>query len=322
MKLLLIGDIHLADRPPSLRTEGYTDEVFAKLAECNALAEEHGVDAIVQLGDVFHVKQPSRNSHAMVHRFITDVLDAAPVPWWCVIGNHDMTHDRLSSIPNQPLGVLFQAGLRRLEGHVEIVPDGWVYGVPYLQEWAELPEVWGSRWRKGPSGLCVTHAAIFPNDENPPFEHFTADTWQEDMGIPEGRSRACVAYGHIHDRFGTFESTDRHTLYCNQGALTRGSLAEHDVKREVAVTLFDDSQPEPFTAIPLTSVKPVSEVFRLEQRAQETDRTMRLEEFLSNVEATELRVVSVESVLAEVEANTAISDLTRREIRECLEEAM
>jgi len=321
MRLLIVGDVHLADRPPSMRTENYTDEVFAKLAECNALAAEHGVDAVVQAGDLFHIKAPSRNSHRMVHRFITDVMEPAPVPWWVVPGNHDMTHDRLSSLPNQPLGVLFEAGLNRLMGECEI-GDGVVYGVPYLQEWAELPEVWGTAWREGPAGLCVAHASIFPNDDRPLFEHFSADEWEEDMGVPDAFPGAHVYFGHIHDRYGTFTSSSGKTLFCNQGALTRGSLAEHDVKREVAVTLYDDQQDIPFEAIPLKSVKPASEVFRMAQHEAEQNRAVRLDEFLSQVNETELGQVSVESVLAEVAANTAIGEDTRREIRECLEEAM
>lgn len=77
-----------------------------------------------------------------------------------------------------------------------------------------------------------------------------------------------------------------------------------------------------FTAIPLQSAKPASEVFRMEVATDAHDREVRLEEFLSNVRSTELRVVSVENVLAEVEANADISPAARTEIRECLEEAM
>lgn len=232
MKLLIVGDVHLADRPPSLRTEHYTDEVFAKLAECNALAKEHGVDAIVQAGDLFHIKAPSRNSHAMVHRFITDVLENASVPWLCCWGNHDVTHDREESLPNQPLGVLFQSGLIRLEGEVSI-GDGTVFGIPWRQDWSTLPQ-WMERWDASTASLMVTHASIFPNGDSPPYEHFSADEWAAHM-----KRDGDVFYGHIHGDYGTFESSDGRVTFCNHGALTRGSLAEHDVSRQVKVTLYE-----------------------------------------------------------------------------------
>lgn len=331
VKLILVGDVHLSDRPPSIRTDDYTDEVFAKLAEVNDLAARYEVDAIIQAGDVFHFKAPSRTSHRLVQRFITDVLGTAPAPWYCVPGNHDMQHDRLASLDSQPLGVLFEAGLRPLIGRVEITTDPFggttaVYGIPYLQDWAELPEVWGTAWQQADARLLVTHASIFPNDDRPPYEHFTADDWLADLGMPDDMAEAHVFYGHIHDHHGVYRDTSGQMVFCNHGALTRGSLSEADLKREVSVTLYDeagvDGTDEVFRRIPLTSAKPVAEVFRMAEKAATDLSTARINSFLSKVEATTIDRISIESVLAEVEANADISTGARTQIRDALEEAL
>jgi DNA repair exonuclease SbcCD nuclease subunit len=46
---------------------------------------------------VFHIKTPTRNSHALVQR-TGEVLTSAGLPVLIVPGNHDLSNDRLDSL--------------------------------------------------------------------------------------------------------------------------------------------------------------------------------------------------------------------------------
>lgn len=56
---------HLSDQPPSLRTEAYPDQILDKLDFCVGYGNHHA-HVLVLLGDVCHIKTPSRTSHRLV----------------------------------------------------------------------------------------------------------------------------------------------------------------------------------------------------------------------------------------------------------------
>lgn len=304
-KFLLVGDVHLADRPPSIRTETYTDDIMAKLQYAVNLAKEQGCLAIVLAGDVFHIKTPTRNSHALVIR-TGEVLKEADIPVLIVPGNHDLSNDRLDSLRKQPLGVL-----TRMEG-IDLLlgphPDFPLFGLPYLANWQDDLPKWMSKYREWTSAakasdfdfmpLMVTHAPIFPAGETPPYDFIAADDW---AGLMENGD---FYWGHIHDPNGAFRAHPEFPVWgCNQGAISRGSLHEKTLKREPAVTIWDnESPPTPegnrFTRFPLP-YRPADAVFRLKEKEDVDERNTRVEEFLENVGRTSLDGLSLEEVHAQ-----------------------
>ncbi len=110
MKALLVGDVHLNDRAPSMRTDTYTEDILDKLRFTVVTAKSIlDLDAVIWSGDIFHTKQPHRTSHWLVQQ-VLNLGQEYPCPWLIVPGNHDMQHDRIDSLGSQPLGTLFQAG--------------------------------------------------------------------------------------------------------------------------------------------------------------------------------------------------------------------
>ncbi len=305
---LLTSDLHLADRAPSSCQDGYLDDLFGLLEQTVKVAGERKVAAVVWAGDIFHVKAPSRTSHRLVQRTIR-LLSSYPCPVYIVPGNHDITSDRLDSIhQTQPLGVLFESGAaQRLEGWAEYDgPPGWlpIYGVPWIQGYGEYAEgceaAFGVNqellsWHMSPGpvryGLVVAHAPLYPPGRESPYEYFPAEKWAEEMG-----GAGSVFYGHVHPWHGVYESGG--VTFCNHGALSRGSLHESELTRQVGCTLWDSETGE-FEFVPLDA-KPASEVFRLTERQQVTDMAGRLDDFLSSVGGTTLEAVSVEAVIAHI----------------------
>jgi DNA repair exonuclease SbcCD nuclease subunit len=66
VRIICVGDIHLADRPLGYNTDTYADDILDMLAYVAKLEKALKADAVVWAGDIFHHKQPSRTSHATV----------------------------------------------------------------------------------------------------------------------------------------------------------------------------------------------------------------------------------------------------------------
>lgn len=319
---VLFADPHLSDRPPSSCTGTYTADLLALLDDISALALDRGAAAIVCAGDFFHHKAPSRTSHRLVLSAIRWIA-AAPCPVLVVPGNHDITSDRLESIgDSQPLGVLYEAGARCLDGWSADFPR--LYGVPWLQDYGAYTEESDhavgrafAGWRTDTGDrlagcLAVAHAPLYPPGKELSFEYFPADRWAEAMG-----GRGSVFYGHVHEPHGTYQADG--VTFCNNGALSRGSLHEYNLTRTPGATVWDDDTGQ-FEFIPLPSARPASEVFRLTEKQQVTDMQGRLDGFLAGVSGTSLQVMSAETVIEHVRGlglGTAAENL----IAELLEQA-
>jgi DNA repair exonuclease SbcCD nuclease subunit len=304
-RLLLIGDIHLSDRAPSSCTEDYLDDLFTILEHTIQLESELNVDGVVWSGDVFHQRQANRTSHRTVQRAIEIVQSYRNL--WIVPGNHDLAAgDRLDSISDtQPLGVLYRAGAKLLQGWAD---DGsLLYGVPWQQHWTQESVVgafrdWGTRgWSGGanhPSrALVVAHAPLFQPTTEPPWEYYptgesrhgddTRASWASIQGMG-----SCF-YGHVHDRHGTYKVGD--VTFCNHGAITRGSLQESELTRAIAVTTW--SAEEGFTEIAVPH-KPADAIFRLLEKREQQDSALALDEFLAKAGQAQIEIASIEAVMA------------------------
>lgn len=308
MKLLIIGDQHLADRAPSARRDTYRQEVMDKIRFCMEYANDTGVDAVLNLGDVFHIKRSDRNSHSLVQE-TAQVFGMSKAPVIIIPGNHDIQYDDLNTIPSQPIGTLtLHPNISILMGPSEEFP---IFGIPYVDPTPENLQLWTDRYREAGGAddypLIGTHQAIFPKAEEPIFDYVSAENWAHSF------KSKYTAYGHIHSRMkaGAFYEIGG-TTFCNNGAISRGSLHEETIHRDLAVTLFDDSSDEPFTSIPIP-YKPAEEVFLLEtvellKRSQTTVDT-----FLESLGTTELQFLTVEGILDEARK---VDTLPAKAIRE------
>lgn len=304
-RYLCLNDIHATKRPPSSCTESYYPDLLDLLWQTVDQAREHMVDAVIWAGDVFHHKAPSRTPHEVVLD-LEKIIVSYPCPVLIVPGNHDMQNDRIESVGStQPLGELYMAGAQPLTGWAR---DGVAYGVPWLQGYGNFAEdvpddgqphnqieyrvadalASYRGMHQGMNHLVVAHAPLYPPGRELEYEYFPASRWAEAMG-----GRGYVLYGHVHEPHGVYEVGG--VTFCNYGALSRGSLHEYNLTRQVGFTLWDSETGE-FEFVPLR-YKAASEVFRLAEAAEAKTATDRLDEFLEDIGHTRLDVLSVESVM-------------------------
>jgi predicted phosphodiesterase len=321
---MLVSDIHASDRAPSSCTDTYGEDILALLRESMVLARLRGAACVIWAGDVFHHKAPSRTSHRLVQSMIRIIQDA-PCQVFIVPGNHDLQMDRLESLEvTQPLGVLYQAGAQRGQGWCSPFK---AFAVPWLAGYggSDDPERQAAQrevvrealrpYREAKIKvdepyLVVTHAPLYPPGRELAWEHYPAEWWAEDMGL-----NGSVFYGHVHEPHGEYgfygadpEHGDYCVTFCNNGALSRGSLHEYNLTRRPGVTWWDD-QTGKFEFQALPGAKPAEEVFRLQEKQQVTDMQGRLDSFLSGVAATSLGAVSAESVLEHVRSQRLGKDV-------------
>jgi Icc-related predicted phosphoesterase len=310
--VLLVNDLHLADRPPSACTDTYLDDLFDLLASVRRIAQERASAAVVWAGDIFHSKIPGRTSHSTVKRLI-DIASAHTCPVFVVPGNHDIAHDRLESIDEgQPLGVLFASGVVQCLDKWSVASSGVtplpVYGVPWLKTFTDETvsaalEDWRTRLRAGDQpGLVVTHAPLYPPGQELAFENYPATSWAAAMA-----HHGTVHYGHVHEPHGIY--TVDGVTFSNPGALSRGSLHEHNLTRPVAIACWD-SDTGAVEHIELPS-RPAADVFRLAEVATAQAGQRRLDEFLDTIGQTSLEITSIEAVLAHVHGLDVGADLSQ-----------
>jgi predicted phosphodiesterase len=292
-KILALADIHATRRPPSSCTASYWPDLLDLLMQSTQVAREQNVDAVVWAGDIFHHKAPSRTDHGLVQDLIR-VVHSYPCRVFVVAGNHDMQHDRHASIDaTQPLGVLFKAGAVELDGWA---PDSLpLYGVPWQQKWSaeRIREVLAP-WREKTCvrALLATHAPIYPPGQEKPYE-CTPAVWWADAMDDSGHG---LFYGHVHEPHGVFESCG--VRFCNNGALSRGSLDEYNLQRQVGCTLWD-TVTGVFEFVPFRS-RPAAEVFRLAEHTEAVTSQAQLDAFLAQVGEVQLPRLSVEVVMAHI----------------------
>ncbi len=322
--VVLVGDVHHSDRSPSSCTDSYNDDLLDLWDEVHKVATKVKACAIIQAGDLFHIKTPSRNSHKLVLSVISK-FSTMPCPVFVVPGNHDLLADRMESLwETQPLGVVLSSGAAHLlSGWSDspsvlgkpvyasnaLIPEipAPVYGVPWLQTWnhtdqsvrdqgvAEALADFRSRFDGTVPMLIVTHAPFYPPGQESPYESYrTADFAQAALGADYWN--ISVYYGHIHEAHGVYRSNK--VKFANAGALSRGSLHEYNLTREVSVTLWDTVSGG-FQIVPIPH-KPASEVFRIEEAAKVKASQVELDSFLESIGQATIKITSTEAVLAHV----------------------
>lgn len=322
-KVLCVGDIHAADKPPASVVDTYQDDILEMLEYVAKLEKEGDYDAVVWAGDVFNFKSPHKNSHKLVQ----DMLRVAQSyrNLYIVVGNHDLLHDRLETLPSQPLGVLFQAGVKQLNGWNAVSYDKSagesmplpIYGIPWQQDWLEkgTPDKVFKEWREGSKDwdlsqcLVVTHCPIYPPKEAEKQLFELVPTSGKHSLSEAMNNEGYLYYGHIHEDHGFF--TDGGVTFGNVGAISRGSLHEYNVERKIQVAEWDSEKG--FTAIEIPH-KPASEVFYLEAKAESQAEEKEFTEFLSDIKAVTLAVNSTETVIHHLEGTKADKKVKRAAI--------
>lgn len=283
MRFIFRTDVHAADKGPASWKGDYPAEIRSNLVQIGQMAKDHGAIAVLDGGDFFHVKDPLRNSHALV-KDVMSIHNDYHCPVYCVEGNHDIVGNNLTTILKQPLGVLFESGVFK-ELREEVFIDGLeqvrVVGFPYSSE-RTLREIQAFRKQPGDTAMiAIIHALA---GENPPpnvEDFFGEPVFRYDSMLVEGGFDV-LCFGHWHRDQGIVQLEGRY--FVNQGAVSRGALVKENLERTPKVALIEVDQGQiSVKALPLT-VLPAEEVFDVERKERLEKESLAIDQFVIQLE--------------------------------------
>ena len=315
--LLWRTDVHLADSPPQSRTDDWTTTILDKVRQIGELTKEVGASAVLDGGDFFHVKSPSRNSHSLVGRAAA-AHGGYPCPVYATVGNHDVKYGNLEFLDEAPLGTLFSTGVfRRLyDQHEAVFLSGGlkvrVVGVPYHGTSYDMNRFTGIV--RGDEDYLVAIAHVLANKKGGSlFE--AEDVLSYEELAPLAPDVWCL--GHYHKDQDITRVDGK--IFVNVGSVSRGSLSQDDLVRKPAVVALRFSKDGIEAERLDLQVLPSSEVFDLDGKARVEERTSSMEQMVDNLKDL-LVMREGESLLDQVRL-TPIDDVVRERTIFYLEQA-
>ena len=290
VKLIWRTDVHLSDKSPSSRTDNWKDTVLKKLRRVGELASQHKAHAVIDGGDFFDIKSPTRNSHSLV-REVIELHNEYPCPTYANVGNHDCVYGDYSYLHQQPLGVLFSSGcFKRLYDEHEALITGIsvnelgfeeemvvrVVGIPYHGTEYDMERFTSIKKGKEDYLVVVAHVlasskggTMFENEDIIKYSDLAdldPDVWM---------------FGHWHQDQGITKIGDKTIV--NVGSLTRGSLTQDNMDRIPTPILLDFSLDGVLIERLDLEIKPSEEVFDLERKAKKEATNFTMEKFAESI---------------------------------------
>jgi len=315
-----VADTHLSDVNPVSRVDDYHASLMAKMEKVSRVCEKIGATALLHAGDLFHVKKPTRVSHALVTE-VADMLRNFPCPVYMVLGNHDISYDRIDTWPRQPVGTLITSGVvRLLSGNPAIFEEEGVrvgiYGQSFLRDYSVpvLDDI--NRAEHGLTHVLVV-AHLFVREKSGTlfgtpvrgydyFDHADFDV---------------MLLGHDHDDRGVVVRREegREKFFIDVGALSRGSLDDENVMRQVKCSVVT-VEAEKGVKVQQVDLKaaPSEEIFDLEQREAQKRERMQLDGFVDSLKQSLAGVESMDvgGCIAGLDLSERVRDRVVRYIEE------
>lgn len=284
-------DVHLADQAPASRVDVWSETLLGKIRQVGEIARQTDADAVLDGGDFFHVKSPTRNSHKLVNRAVA-AHGAYPCPVYACIGNHDCKYGDYSYIDEQPLGTLFRSGVfKRLYDEYEAVfqprpttgmREDWtvrVVGVPYHGTNYDIERL--RSIKKGTEKYLVVVAHLLASPSGGTM--FESEDILKYSDLAE-LDPDIFCLGHWHKDQGVTEIASGKYVV-NIGSLSRGALNQDDLNRTPSVAVLTFDQDIRIDVVPL-DVAPADEVFDIEGRVRAEARDLNMESFVESIQGT------------------------------------
>jgi len=313
-------DTHLSDFAPESRTDDWPTTLLGKLAQVGEVAKRVKALGVLDGGDLFHIKTPSRNSHSLVGK-VAAIHTAYPCPTWSNIGNHDVKYGSFEFLDESPLGVLFESGsLRRLYDEHEAIfeQDGIkvrVVGIPYH----------GTEYDMGRFAQIQKNSEDFLVASIHCLASLAGGTMYEKEDVIKyadlvGFAPDLFLFGHWHRNQGIDEIADGKWVV-NVGSLSRGSLNQDEVNRVPTCVVLNFSK-EGIKIIPVPlKVAPADEVFNMVAREVNREKDMTMEAFVDSLKTT-LVSRGGGSVIETVRCMSDVEDVVRERAIHYLERAL
>lgn len=279
------NDIHISDINPRSRIDNFKTTILNKLAQMRMACNKLNADGAIIAGDLYNLKNPSRNSHNLNKELIKE-FKQFNCPIYMIEGNHDLTADRLDSIKEQPLGVLFEDGTL-IQLRQKIVEKNNIkvslIGIPYIENVdlsdLNIPE----------KNDCITQIGVMHlyASLKPGMLYRERLYGYDELAL---LSPDIFVLGHYHVDQGIYENNNKY--FINIGSLSRGAISEEDIKHHpqigfIKIHVKNNTPSYTLRTIQL-KVKPIEEIFDLEKKKEEEKERQEIQFFVDKLAAETL----------------------------------
>lgn len=328
MKLLWRTDAHLSDHTPRSRTDNWREAVIRSLVQVGEIADKINACAVIDGGDFFDIKSPSRNSHDLL-REVADIHADYPCPVYANVGNHDCVYGDYEYLPQQPLGVLFSTGVfkRLYDQHESLFwndtegpdkgqpPRVRVVGIPYHGTTYDLERF---KIEKGDETYLVVAAHVLASEKGGSmFENEDIVSYKQLLELAPDVD--VWLFGHWHKDQGITEIAPGKWVV-NVGSLTRGSLIQDDLDRKPCAVELNFTPDEIKIVRHDLEVPNAEEIFDIEGRQKAEIRETVMEDFVSSLKLALLGSEDAETLDDTVRASE-VPDKVRERALSYLERA-
>lgn len=318
MLFVTFNDAHFSDIPPESRLdEDYAQTLLDKLDQIAKVANKIGARAVLNAGDLFHIKNATRNSHALIQR-LTKKFKEMPLVL-SIAGNHDITYDRLDTLPKQPLGVLFETSVTK---HMHLVKEEFqegnqkvvVVGLSYTTKLEEFAGHEVFLREKNCIKIGLLHCSASPRGGSFKGERFYSYPELSQMfpGVD------VFVMGHLHFYTGIHCISGVH--YINIGSLSRCSLHLDNLQRKVYAGLIEIREGKVDCKQLALRVLPVDKVLSVERHNRLKEERKQIESFIESLRE-ETATQSSEDAIKFYLSKSEIPVLVREKALALLEEA-
>jgi DNA repair exonuclease SbcCD nuclease subunit len=249
IKILIVGDTHGDDLTPEKRKDNYAEACLEELQEITEIAQDKNCDIVLHLGDVFHRIEPG----PFIRNGYLKILLQSKIPWYTLIGNHDVRHNLDQYYSISSIRTLIEAGALRIDDSIHD------FGIYLMHHTATKADECSNGFLLDKNfPIIAAHISISL------APYFGSYVIFDDL--PTHPDTKIVLCGHIHDAMEKIRTDGVH--FMNPGSVCRKSLNEANIIKEPQVLFLEyDLQGAIYSKeyIKLKSSKPATEIFKLEE---------------------------------------------------------
>ena len=235
MKLLYLTDTHITAKTPSSRLDDIQDTIKMKFSELGVLIEKEGIEAVLHGGDMFHRPEVSNKFVGE----IAEIIRGYGVPFYVLIGNHDLQGQNSESLPHTKLGLLSSTGVIKIidrNNPVVFNDNGYkisVEGQEYHPNIDREPDKDYKIYNETADyKILMTHSMLLEKS----FHEGTTYTLIKDVKTDAD----LVLGGHYHPGFK--EQQVNGTWFYNPGSSLRVEASTHSINNKPKVLVMDISK--------------------------------------------------------------------------------
>lgn len=221
-KFFVVGDLHLHYLTPKSRIDNYAQTCIDKLTKLLGYAQDNGINNIFFEGDIFHKPQQPLDFILKIMSVFNE-FKSRGITCYAIIGNHDIRYERIETVWNSALGVLFEGGclipfrsVRFKNGNKTLA----VYGTNYGLSVTPMSAIYD----KDDFNICIAHK----------FYNFSSETTNDNLTTDDINSLGYNMYflGHDHVTYDNLSVGDKWVIRC--GSFTRNSSHTYQMKRDIS----------------------------------------------------------------------------------------